>query len=127
MACQHGFDSMVSLLIEHTSLAQLLAKPESIASGTPLHLACKNKVENLKIVETILAKIRAEPDSTASTTLAISPLYVVEKNLTELFRQVDANNQTIFLIAIANNHLSIIEHFFKYYLKYVIDQEDKNG
>ena len=124
---------MVTTLIDITPIQKLLLRSPS--SPSPLLLACKNKNEHLKIVEAILTKIKSEQEtqalestSSSSASFLISPLQVVEKNLADLLRHFDSStNQNVFFVCLSNNHVSIVEHFFKYYGKYIADLEDKSG
>lgn len=127
---------MVSTLIDLTNVEKLLLRPPSHTSSShtsPLHLTCKNKSEHLKIVEIILNKIKAEQEAqslrpSSSSSNLQSPLQFVEKNITDLLRHFDPiNNQNLFFTCLANNHLNIVEYFFKYYGRFVAELEDKNG
>lgn len=111
LACKYGFFDIVDLLIDKIEPRDFLIFNTNSPDIQLLHLMCKNKTENPKLVRKILEKIRQ----------------VSVFDLNEQLQRMDQNRQTILQIAIENNHLKTLEMLLKEF--YVTEElrEDRNG
>ena len=122
LACKYGSEELISLLIDKTDAEIICSyKSQSVSGSTsgggtsgsggssnvmsistttsPIHLICKNKEEKLDLVEQAMCKLKRESTD--------------QKNYVEyILKKEDITRQTIAHLAIANNHLRILELLF---------------
>jgi ankyrin repeat protein len=98
IACKYGQDNAANLLTEHTNAETLCHKHNLVAS--PLHLVCRHKDEKVNLLRNMLKKIKSESTD--------------EKNyLDYILKEEDCSKQPLIHLAIKNNHLKIIEMFYR--------------
>jgi ankyrin repeat protein len=113
IACKYGHDDIAFLLNEFTSADKLI---NTSSESSPLHLACRNKIEKYYVVKKMLDKLKQ--NSTKELNL-----------LDTAMRKLDAGSsrqQTLLQISIENEHVKLVELLLCEY-DASVDQEDRTG
>ena len=112
-ACKYGFDKISEFLIEEFPPEILLC--HSDLNEFPVHVACRNKTENLAIVNKMLNKIREYSQRKKNNSLQT------------VLDQVDNKGQNILHISVENNHLEIVKLLLAEYYGNREQMADKDG